>query len=116
MSRNPLARTLDDLDPPAWAEPKEHSHLVMTCHRLRSKRISDFTVEDLRIMIGQGIGVAHLVPPALGVIENDPLAAGDMYPGDLLVCVLSLEPGFWRQHPTHLQRLEAILERTAFPS
>ncbi len=35
-------------------------------------------------MIGQNIGVTHLLPLALSVLQANPLAAGDFYEGDLL--------------------------------
>ena len=43
--------TLDELDPPGWGPPEYDSYLVRTCHELRKKPLSQFTVEDLRIMI-----------------------------------------------------------------
>ena len=36
-------------------------------------------------MIGEGIGLAHLLPVALDLLEADPWTQGDLYPGDLLV-------------------------------
>lgn len=88
------SRTLDELDPPVWGEPTYDSYLVTTCHRLRRKPLTEFSTEDLRIMIGQGIGLRWLVPLALEVLEKDPLAAGDFYSGDLLAAVLRVGPGF----------------------
>ncbi len=30
---------------------------VITCHKLRKKQLNNFDIEDLRIMIGQNIGL-----------------------------------------------------------
>ena len=110
-------RTLDELDPPAWGEPDFHSHLVRTCHALRRKPIGEFSVEDLRIMIGQQIGLPWLVPMALEVLEHDPLAEGDYYPGDLLHNVLTVEPAFWSREWEWRDRLRLVLQRlTDVPS
>jgi hypothetical protein len=104
-------RTLDELDPPAWGEPEGDSHLVTTCHALRRKPLVDFSIEDLRIMIGQGIGLRWLLPLALEALEAEPLAEGDFYPGDLLAAVLRVEPGVWSNEPAWRARTAALLAR-----
>lgn len=89
-------RVLDILDPPAWdPAPPDATFLIRRCHELRTKPLKDFTVEDLRIMIGQQVGLPHLVPLALGLLRSDPLVAGDYYPGDLLASVLRVDAAFW---------------------
>ncbi len=77
-------KTLDELEHSVVKEPPFDSYLVTTCYRLRKKPIDEFTVEDLRIMVGQKIGLPHLLPLAIAVLEREPLAEGDFYPGDLL--------------------------------
>jgi contact-dependent growth inhibition (CDI) system CdiI-like immunity protein len=109
----PLDRTkpLNQLDPPAWGEPEYNSSLVRRCHRLRDKPIGDFTIDDLRVMIGQGIGLRYLVPLALEVLEHDPLAEGDYYPGDLLESVLGVDPELWTRESEWRDRIRAVLKR-----
>nr|WP_095876306.1 contact-dependent growth inhibition system immunity protein [Streptomyces sp. TLI_235] len=41
----------------------------------------------LRLLIGQGVGLPHLVPLALDLLERDPAAEGGLFPGDLLDAV-----------------------------
>jgi len=107
------AMSLDQLEGKAWGEPSDASGLVATCHRLRRKPIGAFTVEDMRVMIGQGIGVDFLFPLALEHLTGDPLVSGDYYPGDLLGSVLRLEPSFWRENPDARVRIETILQSSA---
>jgi hypothetical protein len=83
-----IGQTLEELEGRRWPEPGYASGLVMTVHRLRAKPITDFSVEDLRIMIGQGVGLPHLVPHGVELLEQEPLAEGDFYPGDLLAAVV----------------------------
>jgi hypothetical protein len=93
-------RSLDVLDPPAWgAAPEGSTGLVRRCHALRRKPIDGFTVEDLRQMIQQQIGLRYLVPIALQRLREDPLAEGDFYPGDLLEAILRIDGDFWQQKP-----------------
>lgn len=44
------SKSLDQLEGVVWGEPSFDSHVVTTCHRLRTKPIDEFGVEDLRIM------------------------------------------------------------------
>ena len=60
-----LAKSLEELEASDWGEPTYDSYLVTTIHRLRRVPLRQFSVEDLRIMIGQDIGLQYLVPLAL---------------------------------------------------
>jgi hypothetical protein len=103
-------RTLDELEGVVWGEPTHDSHLVRTCHRLRTKPIDEFSVGDLRIMIGQQIGLPHLVPLAVAALERDALAEGDYYPGDLLANVVGAAE--WLQaNPEWLARVIRVTEQ-----
>jgi hypothetical protein len=104
-------KTLEDLDGEIWGEPNYNSSLVTTCYRLRRVPLRDFTVEDLRLMIGQEIGLEYLIPIALARLEKMPFAEGDFYPGDLLSNVMDVNRGFWKQHPKLRQKLKSIVER-----
>ena len=83
-----MGATLEELEGEVWDEPAHESHLVTTCHRLRKLPIDQFSTEDLRIMIGQNFGLEHLLPIAMNVLRQQPLAAGDFYEGDLLRAVI----------------------------
>jgi hypothetical protein len=104
-------RTLDAVDPPAW-DPvmPDATFLVRRCHELRTKPLRDFTVEDLRIMIGQQIALKHLVPLALERLQADPLVGGDCYPGDLLASVLRADAAVWEWSPDLDVSLRKLIE------
>lgn len=91
---------LDVLDPPAWSTELEYdSFLVRRIHELRLKPVGEFTIEDLRIVIGQGLSLEQLVPRAVKQLATDPLVAGDLYEGDLLSAVVGIDPVYWDGHP-----------------
>jgi hypothetical protein len=101
--------TLDDLEGVRSPEkPTFGSHLVQTCTQLRMESLDEFTTEDLRIMIGQNIGLPHLLPRAVAVLEADPLAEGDYHPGDLLNAVLHCDRRVLRQQRDLLRRMVAV--------
>ena len=108
-------KTLDELENLTWGEPAFDSYLVATCHRLRKKPVDEFTVEDLRIMIGQTIGLEFLLPRAIDVLEREPLAAGDFFVGDLLVNVIACVD-WLRTHPHLLHRVASVVKRAAAES
>lgn len=101
--------TIESLEGDVWGPAEYDSHLVTECHRLRAVPLWKFTVENLRIMIGQGIGLLYLIPLALERLEQDPWVAGDHYDGDLLMSVLRVPSEFWAGHSDLLRRLTEIV-------
>jgi len=104
-------QSLEEIEGDAWGDaPADATKLVTTVHELRRKPIGSLQVEDLRVLLGQREGVPVLVPRALDVLEHDPLAEGDYYPGDLLNAVLSRVPAeYWAAHPGESARLRALV-------
>jgi hypothetical protein len=102
--------TIQHLEGADWGEPEPNdSFLVRRCTQLRRKPLGEFTVEDLRIMLGQEIAVPILLPLALDVLVENPLAAGDFYPGDLLGYVVKLPTSAWAGRAVERQRLSVAL-------
>ncbi|MFF4896546.1 contact-dependent growth inhibition system immunity protein [Streptomyces sp. NPDC001068] len=91
---------LDELDRDGRPVPSGgETRLTATVRRLRRKPIGGLTVEDLRLLIRQDVGLAHLLPQAVETLRTDPLAEGDMYEGDLLAAVLTRSPEVWSRFP-----------------
>ena len=102
--------TIEQLERDVWPDPApDASSLVRRCTELRRKPVSAFTVEELRIMLGQTLGVSALLPRAVRVLCADPLAEGDFYPGDLLTVVLRLPGTAWTGLEPERQRLASVL-------
>ncbi|MDU0290508.1 contact-dependent growth inhibition system immunity protein [Saccharothrix longispora] len=92
--------TLQELEGTDWGDPPaDATHLIRTVHRLRRKPIAELDTEDLRVLIGQQVGLRRLVPLALEVLREDPLAEGHLYAGDLRDAVRRLDDSFWAAHP-----------------
>lgn len=64
------------------------TYVVMNVRRLWSIPIGAFTVEDLRIVIGQRICLPWLFPIAIEKLEANPLLEARHYEGDLLASML----------------------------
>jgi len=87
-----LTDTLEELENEYWGEPSYPSHLVTTLHKIRTIPLGRLTIEQLRMAIGQRMSLDYLIPLAIEKLQEEPLAAGDMYEGDLLFNLLTRVP------------------------
>lgn len=108
-----LDKTLEQLDGDVLEVQEYDSTLVLNCHRLHRVPLNEFTVEDLRLMIGQDLGLKYLIPIAIEHLDKDTFVEGDYYPGDLLKSVIGVRPDFWGQHPELRQKMEMIAKTAA---
>ena len=107
-----MSETLEDLEGNVWPviDSNDVSFLIVRCNELRKKPIAEFEVEDLRIMIGQSIGLNYLLPEALKVLSRDILAEGDFYEGDLLSSVLTVEREYWKENTSVWKEVLLLVE------
>lgn len=103
-------QTLEKLENEYWGIQTYDSHLVKRCHELRKIPLNKFETEDLRIMIGQQIGLDYLIPLAIEVLTIDLFAEGDFYEGDLLKNVLAIETVFWNNNKNHCKALYNLIK------
>ena len=103
-------QTLDELEEVEWGPPQYDTALVTNAHRLRRVPLKQFRIEDLRLMIGQKVGLEYLIPIALDHLEANPLAEGDCYPGDLLAAVARVPDGFWRDRGALVPRVVSAID------
>lgn len=90
-------------------DPDFHSHVVRRTNELHKVPLNEFSVEDMRIMIGQNFGLPYLVPLAIAKLRENALAEGDFYPGDLLVAITSIDPQFWVDNPNYERDVKEIV-------
>lgn len=104
--------TLDQLEGITSRLPlPDDTSLVTRCLRLRKVPICQFTVENLRLLIGQREGLMFLVPLALEHLESDPLTEGNLYPGDLLCTTLRAGTEFWQRHWDLRGKIETVVAK-----
>lgn len=103
-------QSLEEIEGDVWGDPPaDATRLIATVHELRRRPVDQLGVEDMRVLIAQRVGLDVLVPRALTRLEQDPLAEGDFYPGDLLVAVIRVPPPYWQSHASAAARLRPIV-------
>jgi hypothetical protein len=105
------AKSLQELENQDWGEPPYDSYLVTACHLLRRKPIGALRPIELRLLIGQQIGLPYLVPLAVEKLLDEPMLAADFYPGDLLTAVLMADKRLWTFYPQLKPLLAQMAER-----
>jgi len=108
------AKSLEELEANVWPHDPYPTRLVQECQRLRKVALASLSVEDLRMLIGQKIGLQYLVPIALERLQANPLVGGDFYAGDLLVNLLAVPDDYWASHPAEnnaLVELAVVLKQ-----
>lgn len=99
MESNWRYKTIEGLEKYDFGDPMEApTNMVRRCLELCRIPLDEFTVEDLRLMIGQNFSFQYLVPLATEHLRKDIFAEGDLYPGDLLENVLKIDLEFWRDN------------------
>lgn len=111
MENNWKEKTIESLEKDIWGSPDGESHLIKTCHALRKKQLKKFEIEDCRIMIGQDIGTKFILPIALDFLDENILAEGDFYKGDLLKSIIEINESFWASNKDCTERFNQIIER-----
>ena len=96
MTKNWRYLTIENLEKQDFGNPNEApTNMIKRCLELCKVPLDKFTVEDLRLMIGQEFSLQYLIPLAIEHLQTDIFAEGDFYPGDLLNNILSVDTKFW---------------------
>jgi hypothetical protein len=91
------SKSLNQLFGARAQDASESGALATTCLTLYEKSLKDFSVENLRVMIGQNIGLEFLIPFAFELLRENLFIQGDYYPGDLLSVVMQAESVFGKR-------------------
>lgn len=106
-----MHKTLEELESIFLEFPTNNAtFLIKKVYEIRRKKLNSYTIEDLRLMIGQNQGLNYLVPIALKVLKSDPFSEGDFYEGDLLTSVLSCTCQFWQSNPEQIEMMNAVIQ------
>lgn len=105
-----IDNTIETLENKIWEYKKFPTILIETCHNARKKKIKDLSLNELRTLLQQDIGVPYILPSVMEILEKDLLADSRFYPGDLLLAAISMSDRTWKQHTETGMRLKALLD------
>ena len=72
LENNWRQKSLENLEKDNWGDPDEApTELIKRCLELRRVPLDSLTIEDLRRMIGQQIGLKYLIPLSIEELEKD---------------------------------------------
>lgn len=102
--------SIEELEQDYWSEPTFDSYVVKTCHNAGKKPIKHLSYEEIRLLIGQKIGLSFILPTAIEILKIDPLIDVTYYEGDLLTAILRLNIDDWKYNQDELKTFAAILQ------
>lgn len=106
------SKSLEQLENDYWDEPTYDSYVVTTCHSMRKKPLNEVSVEELRLVIGQGFSLNYLMPMAIELLKRDILTQGDLYEGDLLANVISKSTfNYWKINKNNWDLVVKLIEQ-----
>ncbi len=93
------SKSIEQLEKNVWKELSEYpTDLVEKCYQYRKVSISELNIEQIRLLVSQQIGLEHIIGISLNKLEQNILAEGHFYAGDLLVAVSGLPTEFWHEN------------------
>lgn len=94
-----------DIERGAYGGPR-----VARLSRALRTPIDALSLAELRFLLSEQRGVAHLMPAALSRLEADPFVRADAHAGDLLLTTLAAADAAWDDGPPWRPRLRGVLE------
>lgn len=95
-----------------WGEPSaDTTRIIRAVHAAREVPIRDLTLEQVRLLLVQRVGLPWVIDEALIRLDDDPLAEGDLYPGDVLAALRGLDGHVWSRWPGRRAAVDALAAR-----
>jgi hypothetical protein len=111
LENNWKQKSIENLEKDFWGKPpKDSTSLVEKLHRLRAIQIEKLEPKDIRLLIGQHVGLQYLVPLALDILSNDLFTDTELYQGDLLQNVIRVNKEFWDNNKDLRDQLDVLLK------
>jgi hypothetical protein len=86
------------------------TNLVKRCIELSKVPVDNFTLEDLRVMIGQQFGLQYLIPLAIEKLQDNIFVDTELYEGDLLENVLKIDTSYWNNNENYWTQLNDLIK------
>ena len=91
-------------------KPELDSYVLRTAARAMRLPLEALSPEEIRLLIGQKVGLRYLLPLAIEILRKNPLKQASMFPGDLLAVCKRLQPADWNENPAELRAFQDVLK------
>jgi hypothetical protein len=99
MAKANMECSLEELEKDYWqdsaSENDQPTTLVKKVYLFRKIPLKDLEPGQIRLLIGQDVGIQYLLPLALNILEKNPYTECDFFSGDLLKCVAGIDMKYW---------------------
>ncbi|WP_397447792.1 contact-dependent growth inhibition system immunity protein [Polaribacter sp. R77954] len=107
-----LEKSIEQLENNYWKKESEFpTTLIEKCFEYRKIKLSELSTEQIRLLISQEIGIDFLIEIAIKKLEQNIIAEGNLYEGDLLDSVSKISTEFWSKNKFELKKLKTIIEK-----
>ncbi len=104
-------QSLETLENHYWGDSATApTNLVKRCIELSKVPVDNFTLGDLRVMIGQKFGLQYLIPLAIEKLQGNIFIDTELYEGDLLESVLKIDTSFWDNNKNYWIELSNLIK------
>ncbi|WP_298289014.1 contact-dependent growth inhibition system immunity protein [uncultured Lutibacter sp.] len=103
--------SIEQLEKDYWKDYDFETDLVKNCYDLRKVPIKNLKPENIRLLIGQNIGVNYILRITFNILEKNPLIDSEFYEGDLLVTLID----YFTKYPNRNQELKLFKILLDFP-
>ena len=104
-------KSIEELENDYWKEESEFpTNLIKRCFEYRKIKVSKLTIEQIRLLISQKIGIEFLIGIALEKLEQNIIVEGDLYEGDLLDSISKIPTEFWNKYSTEFLNFKKIFD------
>ena len=111
LENNWRQKSIENLEKDFWGQPpKDSTPLVDKVHRLRTIQIEKLEPKDVRLLIGQKVGLRFLIPAALDILSDDIFIDTELFEGDLLKSVITVDNDFWNDNKELKYKLDGLLK------
>ena len=104
-----MGKSIEQFEKDYWKKPSQSTSLIEKCHNYRKIPVENLSVEQLRLLISQKIGLKYIVPVAIDQLEQNILSEGDYYKGDLLITISKIEKSYFDSNPEQRDKLRLLV-------
>jgi CDI immunity proteins len=111
IASNWRQKSLEVLENHNWGDSTNApTNLVKRCIELSKVSVDTFTLGDLRVMVGQKLGLKYLIPIAIERLQSNIFIDAELYEGDLLESVLKIDSSFWDKNEHYWTQLNELIK------